>query len=61
LLSSINAILPVQSCAQKYSAFAVGQITSTTPAVLSDRGALANVINAGWDAVDADGTLDERC
>ena len=28
--------------------------------VLSDRGALRNVINAGWDAVDADARLTKR-
>ena len=32
LLSRINVICPVQSCLQKYSAFAVGQITTTTAA-----------------------------
>jgi hypothetical protein len=30
LLKQINAILPVQICAQKYSAFPVGQISSTS-------------------------------
>src|SRR3981081_2288921 len=30
LLKQINAILPVQSCSQKYSAFPVGQISSTS-------------------------------
>ena len=67
LLKQINAILPVQSCAQKYSAFPVGQINSTSCPVLSDRGALRNVINAGgmrWTRVapltngaDADGEV----
>jgi hypothetical protein len=50
----------VQPLSQKYFAFRVGQITSTTPAVLSHRGALRNVINAGRDAVDAAVSQDER-
>jgi hypothetical protein len=54
----MDAAVP-SACAQKYFAFAVGQITSTRRPV--PRGALAHVINAGRDAVDADGTLDERC
>ena len=37
----------VQPLLQKYSAFAVGQITSRTRAVLSPRGALAIVTNVG--------------
>jgi hypothetical protein len=44
----------VQSCLQKYSAFRIAQITSTSAAVLSPRGALAIVTNAGQDAMDAD-------
>jgi hypothetical protein len=52
-------ILSVQSCLQKYFAFGVGQIKSTTRAVLSHRGALRNVTNAGQDAVDADALSDE--
>src|SRR6476469_8467141 len=56
----INVICPVQSSPKKYFAFRVGQITFTTPAVLTHRGALRNVINAGRDAVDVDGAIDER-
>ena len=41
---------PVQSYRQKYFAGAVGQIRGTGSRVLSHRGALANVINAGRDA-----------
>ncbi len=52
-------ILSVQSCLQKYFAFGVGQIKYTTRAVLSQRGALRNVTNAGRDAVDADALSDE--
>src|SRR5216683_403224 len=52
-------ILSVQSCLQKYFAFGVGQIKFTTHAVLSHRGALRNVTNAGRDAVDADALSDE--
>jgi hypothetical protein len=37
----------VQPLLKKYSAFAVGQIISTTPAILSRRGALAIVTNVG--------------
>jgi len=58
-ITSSAGFAAVQSCRQKYFAFGVGQITFTTPAVLSHRGALRNVINAGRDAVDADGAQDE--
>jgi hypothetical protein len=51
------ANLPVQSPQQKYFASRVGQIISTTRAVLSHRGVLRNVINAGRDAVDAGALL----
>jgi len=59
----INPVLlnfPVQSPLRKYFASRVGQIISTTRAVLSYRGALRNVINAGGDAVDAGGVGDEN-
>jgi hypothetical protein len=58
---AIKLIWAVQTSLQIYFAFAVGQITSRTPAVLPKRGALRNVINAGRDAVDVGGTLDESC
>jgi hypothetical protein len=58
-ISFVLRILSVQSCLQKYFAFGVGQIKSTTRAVLSHRGALRNVTNAGRDAVDADALSDE--
>jgi hypothetical protein len=45
---------------QKYFGFRLTQISSLSRAVLFHRGALRNVINAGWDAVDADGAGDER-
>jgi hypothetical protein len=38
---------------KKYSAFAVGQINSTTPAVHSTEGRIAIVTDAGLDAMDA--------
>jgi hypothetical protein len=60
LLSQINAILPVQICAQKYSAFPVGQINSTTHPSRPTEGRIAIVTNAGWDAVDADARLTNR-
>ena len=60
LLKRIKLICPVQPCLQKYSAGPVGQIRGTGLRVLSHRGALANVINAGGDAVDADAPNDER-
>ena len=44
----------VQSHLQKYFRFRIAQITSTSAAVLSPRGALAIVTNAGQDAMDAD-------
>jgi hypothetical protein len=58
-ISAALVIFPVQPHLQKYFSFGVGQITSTTPAVLSYKGALRNVINAGRDAVDAGGASDE--
>jgi hypothetical protein len=45
---------PVQSCREKYFAGPVGQIRGTESPVSSHRGALANVINAARDAVDAE-------
>ena len=52
--------LSVQPSRKKYSARAIGQITFRTRAVSGHRGALANVINAAGDAVDADAQFDER-
>ena len=54
LLKRINVIPPVQSHLQKYFCFRLTQISSLSRAVLTHRGALRNVINAGQDAVDAD-------
>ena len=50
----------VKSSAQKYSSFASAQISRITPRVSPDERALANVTNARWDAVDADGVTDVR-
>ena len=52
-------IAPVQSYLQKYFPSRRMQISSLSRAVLFHRGALRNVINAGWDAVDAGGAQDE--
>ena len=61
LFNRIKLFLPVQSPLQKYFAGAVGQIISTTPAVLSrQEGRFAVVINAGRDAVDVGCFFDER-
>ena len=60
LLRHFKLICPVQSFQKKYSAGAVGQIRGTGLRVLSHRGALANVINEGQDAVDAEALLDEQ-
>jgi hypothetical protein len=58
LLRRIRLMLAVQSCFEKYSAFAVGQITFTSsPRPAPTRGALAIVTNAGRDAMDADAPL----
>jgi hypothetical protein len=51
--------LAVQPRLQKYFASRRMQISSLSRAVLFHRGALRNVINAGWDAVDANGAQDE--
>jgi hypothetical protein len=54
LLSRIKVIWSVQPLLKKYSAFVVGQIISTSSRHPDPiRGALRNVINAGWDAMDA--------
>jgi hypothetical protein len=50
----------VNPSAQKYSASVLTQITRITPPVSPDERALANVTNARWDAVDADGATDVR-
>jgi hypothetical protein len=60
LLNRIKLICPVQPFQKKYSAGAVGQIRCIESPVSSHRGALANVINAAWDAVDADALGDEQ-
>jgi hypothetical protein len=49
----------VQPHLQKYFPSPPTQISSLSRAVLTHRGALRNVINAGQDAVDADGARDE--
>jgi hypothetical protein len=55
-ISSSADAAAVQPLSQKYSALAVGQIISTNSRhPVPQRGALRNVINAGRDAVDADG------
>ena len=57
LLISRNSVNPSP---QKYSATAPTQVTGITRASHPMRGALANVTNARWDAVDADGATDVR-
>jgi hypothetical protein len=57
LLKRINVIWGVQPCLQKYFRSRIAQITSTSAAVSSHRGALAIVTDAGRDAMDADGLL----
>jgi hypothetical protein len=57
LLISRNSVNPSP---QKYSASVSTQITGITPPVPPDERALANVTNARWDAVDADGVTDVR-
>jgi hypothetical protein len=59
-LNRINVILAVQSRLQKYFAFPVGQIKSTTRAVPFLSRGVAHVINAERDAVDAAARVDER-
>jgi hypothetical protein len=55
-----DGLFCVQTRLQKYFAGAVGQIRCIESRVLSRRGALANVINAGEDAVDAEALLDAQ-
>jgi hypothetical protein len=54
-----DGLFCVQTHLQKYFAVAVGQIRGTESCVSGHRGALANVINAARDAMDADTRLDE--
>ena len=46
--------------AKKISVAMSGKSSLQAGPVLTHRGALRNVNNAGWDAVDADGAIDER-
>jgi hypothetical protein len=52
-------MLAVQSCRQKYFDSRQTQITSPSLAFRPDGGRIAIVTDAGRDAVDADGALDE--
>src|SRR5882757_7417599 len=54
-----KSVNPVQPHLQKYSTSRLPQISNISLTVPSHRGALRNVINAGRDAVDADGAQDE--
>src|SRR5258705_9691292 len=54
-----KSLNPVQPHLQKYFTSRLPQISNISLTVLSHRGALRNVINAGRDAVDADGAQDE--
>jgi len=61
---AMRAWPPCANCPSCYfvaggGACAVGQIRCIGSDVLSHRGALRNVINAGWDAVDALVSQDE--
>jgi hypothetical protein len=59
-LKWFNAILAVQSRREKFSAFAVGQITFiNSPRPASLEGRLAIVTDARRDAVDGSGAPDE--
>jgi hypothetical protein len=58
LSNRINVICPVQTSREKYSAFAVGQISDLNPPVSPDkRGGSRSSRNVRWDAVDADALL----
>ena len=60
-LKKINLILSVQSYLKKYSAFAVGQIISTSsPRPVPTKGRFAIVTDVRRDAVDAAVSHDER-
>src|ERR1700681_1739323 len=60
-LSQINVIWVVQSSSKKYSAFQKQKSVLYLSPSRPTRGALRNVINAGRDAVDADGALRRGC
>jgi hypothetical protein len=54
LRSDSKLIWVIQSLSQKYSAFAVGQITAISSRhPIPEEGRIAIVTNAGWEAVDA--------
>src|SRR5882757_8102975 len=60
LAATGKSLNPVQPPLQKNSTSRLPQISNISLTVLSHRGALRNVINAGRDAVDADALKDER-
>jgi hypothetical protein len=57
--SKFMLICPVQSLAQKYFGFSETKISLCNGHPVPHRGALANVTNAGRDAVDAAVSQDE--
>jgi hypothetical protein len=60
--NKFNVICPVQSRAQKYSAFHPTQISGFFAlSRLDKRGGSRVVTNAGWDAVDAGSVRREAC
>jgi hypothetical protein len=60
LLNHFNAILVVQLYREKYFALWLPQISSILLSSHPSEGRLENVTDAGWDAVDAMATQDER-
>jgi hypothetical protein len=60
LLNKLKLICPVQPHLQKDSAFAVGQIKSTTPAVSSHRGAARDRHGRGAGCGGRSGAIDEQ-
>ena len=60
-LKPINLIWPVQPPLQKYFCFSEMQIKLYDSPSRPTEGRLAIVTDAGRDAVDAGGALDERC
>jgi hypothetical protein len=57
-ISSPLQLWRVHPLLQKYFGFSEMQIRLYDWPSRPERGALANVINVGWDAVDADGAFD---
>jgi hypothetical protein len=60
-VSGIKLICPVQSLPENIPLVPSGKSAALIRASRAERGALANVINAARDAMDAEARFDEAC